>query len=185
MQPLARPHRTNRLQRYSDGNPDVGVPTVEEVVAVVDVADVHVVIRVPIVPPILRPWVDQRHPIAVIPEPGSSAHDTERVSVDTEPVLRTEVSTESGVGDAVCLVAAALLPATVFQLPASLPMLLPRAVSLPLPVLLSTVTLWGSVSLLALLILLCKRGSSDPEEQSQHRCARDSDRSHVWHLHDG
>ena len=165
MQPRSRLHRRDRLQGDSDGNSDTGMSAVEQVVTVIDVADVDVVGVVPVVRPGFRPRVNETEPIAAILEPGISADDTERATLDTKPMLRPKVSTESRVGDSITLVAATLLPGAVVRLPAPCAMLLPSALpdalsfldTLRSPV----VLLSGMVPLIALRTVLCDGRSGD------------------------
>ena len=105
------------LHRDADRNSDVGVPAVEQVVAVVDVGDINVVGVVPVIRPIFRPWVNEAEPIAVVLEARISAHNQEGQAVDAEPMIRPKVSTEPVVRDAVAVVATTLLPIAVVGIP--------------------------------------------------------------------
>ena len=89
------------------------MPAVEQVVAVIDIADVNLVGVVPVVRPGFGPWVYETEPIAAILELGIPARDTEGAALDTKPMLRSEVATVSRVGDSLALVAATLLPGAV------------------------------------------------------------------------
>lgn len=118
VQPLSKLHRVDALQRDADRNSDVGIPTVVQVVAVIEVGDINVVVVVPIVAPVFRPWVNSTDPIATVLEARVSANHQEREAVDAEPMLRPKVSTEAMVRNAVAVVAATLLPSAVLRLPA-------------------------------------------------------------------
>jgi hypothetical protein len=58
-----------------DRDSDVGIPAVEQVIAVVDIGQVNVVGVIPVVRPVLRPWVNSAKPIALILETWISAND--------------------------------------------------------------------------------------------------------------
>ena len=83
---------------------------VEQVIPVVDVGDINVVIVIPVIPPVFRPWVNQTYPVALILEAWVSANNHEGQAVDAESMVRPKVSTEAVVRDAVAVVASALLP---------------------------------------------------------------------------
>src|SRR6185369_5503977 len=111
MQPLAGLHAVNaRLQRDADRNPNGRVPTVVQVIAVVDVSDINVVGVVPVIRPIFWPRINKTEPIAAVLEAGISAHNLERPSVNSEPMIRPKVSTEPVIRDAVAVVTTTLLP---------------------------------------------------------------------------
>jgi hypothetical protein len=101
------------LQRDADRNSDVGIPAVVHVVAVIDVGDINVVGVVPVVRPVLRPWVNRTEPITLVLEAWVSADNQERETMDPEPVIRSKVSAVTVVRDAIAVVAAALLPGAV------------------------------------------------------------------------
>jgi len=117
MQPLPRLHRVEPLHRDIDCHSDVGIPAVEQVVPVVDVSDIDVVGVVPVIRPVFRPRVDHTEPIAVVLEAWESAHNQEGEAVDAEPMVLAKVSTEALIGNAVAVVAAALLPAAMVGIP--------------------------------------------------------------------
>jgi len=117
VQPLPRLHRLEPLKRDVDCNSFAGIPPIVEVVTVVDVVDVDVVVVVPVVPPVFRPRVDGADPIALVLEAWVSAYNQEGKAVDAEAVARAKVSAVPVVGNAVTLVAAALLPVAVVGLP--------------------------------------------------------------------
>jgi hypothetical protein len=118
VQPLPRLHRFIPLQRNADGNSGAGIPAVEQVIAVVDIHDIDVIVVVPVIPPIFRPWVNETEPIAAVLEAGISAHNQEWQSVDAEPMVWPKVSTEPVVRDAIAVIATALLPSAVLGIPA-------------------------------------------------------------------
>jgi len=106
------------LHRDADRNSGLGIPAVEQVIAVVDVHDIDVVVVVPVIPPVFRPWVNETEPIAAVLEAGISAHNQEGESVNTEPMVPTKVSAEAVVRNAIAVVAATLLPGAVIGIPA-------------------------------------------------------------------
>src|SRR6266404_5242250 len=106
------------LHRDADRNSNVRIPAVVQVVAVIDVGDINVVVVVPVIPPVFRPRVNGTDPIALVLEARVAAHNQEREAVDTEPMLRPKVPTESVIRDAVAAVAATLLPGAVVGIPA-------------------------------------------------------------------
>ena len=101
------------LERDTDRNPGVGIPTVVQVIAVIGIGDIHVVVVVPVISPVFWPWVYETDPIALVLEARISAHNQERQAVDTESMVRPKVSAVPVIRDAVTDVAAALLPIAV------------------------------------------------------------------------
>ena len=91
---------------------------VVKVIAVVDVGDINVVVVIPVISPIFRPWVNETNPKALILEARIPAYNQEGSSVDAEPMVRPKVSTEPVIRDAVAMVAATLLPVAVVGVPA-------------------------------------------------------------------
>ena len=118
MHPLARVHPRTPLHRDADRYSDVGIPAVVQVVAVVDVSDVDVVVVIPVIAPVFRPWVNKTYPIALILEARVPTNDQERQAVDAEPMVATKVSAVTVVRDAVAVIAATLLPVAVVRVPA-------------------------------------------------------------------
>jgi len=91
---------------------------VEQVIAVVDVGDINVVVVIPVIAPVFRPWVNETDPIALVLKARISAHNQEWEAIDSEPMVRPKVSTEPVVRDAITVVAATLLPGPVVRIPA-------------------------------------------------------------------
>jgi len=106
------------LHRDADRNSGLGIPAVEQVIAVVDVHDIDVIRVVPVIPPVFWPRVNETEPIAAVLEAGISAHNQEGQSVDAESMVRTKVSTKPVVRDAVAVVATTLLPSAMVGIPA-------------------------------------------------------------------
>ena len=115
-----------RLHRDADCYSNIGMPAVEQVITVVDVADIDIVGVIPVRRPGFWPRVNETEPIAAVLEAGISAHNQEGQPIDSEPMFRPKVSTESIVRNAVAVVAAALLPSAVVRLPTSRAMPPPR-----------------------------------------------------------
>jgi len=90
---------------------------VVKVVAVVDVGDINVVVVIPVISPVFRPWVNETDPIALILEARISAYNQEGQAIDTEPMVWAKVSTIPVIRDAVSVVATTLLPAAVVRIP--------------------------------------------------------------------
>ena len=113
---------------YVDGDcdPVPGVPAVVQVIAVFGVNDIHVIVVVPIVRPVLWPWVHETEPKAAVLEARVPSIQLHRVPVDAEPVIRTKVATITVIWNTVAVVAATLLPVTVLGLPVTCAMLLPH-----------------------------------------------------------
>ena len=116
MQPLAKLHQP--LQRDPDCNSHVGMSAVIEIITVVDVAYVDFVCVIPVVRPVLRPWIHQAEPISPVLKAGKTANYQEWPPVNAESVLRPKISTVARVWDAVTVVASALLPGVMVRLPA-------------------------------------------------------------------
>ncbi len=109
----ASPEAHRFLHRDADRNSRAGIPGIEQVVAVVYIGDINIVVVIPVIPPVIRPRVNQTDPIALVLEARISAHNQERQSINAEPMIPPEVSTETVVRDAVAVVAATLLPGAV------------------------------------------------------------------------
>jgi hypothetical protein len=118
VQPLPKLHRVEPLHRDADRNSNVGIPAVEQIVAVIDIGDVDVVGVVPVIRPVSWPRVNHAEPIAVVLEAGISAHNEEGETVNAEPVVLAKISAEAIVRNAVAVVATTLLPVAVVGIPA-------------------------------------------------------------------
>ena len=103
------------------------MPAVEEVIAVVLVADINIVRVIPVVTPISWPWVDQAEPVPFVLEAGEPADNHEWEASNPETVTCAEESAVTRLWDAVAVVSAALLPAPVIRLPVIRAMVLPGA----------------------------------------------------------
>ena len=106
------------LQRDPDCNSRVGVAAIIQVITIVDVADVDFVSVIPVVRPVLRPWIHQAEPITPVLKARKTSNYQERPAVDSEPMLRPKISTEASIRDAITVVASALLPCVMVRLPA-------------------------------------------------------------------
>ncbi len=115
-----------RLHRDADRDSNIGIPAVEHVIAVVDVGHVNNVGVVPVIRPVLRPWVNSAKPIALVLEAWIPANDQERQPVDAEAVVRAKISSIAVARNAIAVVPASLLPVAVVRLPAVCAVLLPR-----------------------------------------------------------
>src|ERR1035438_9487513 len=109
-----------------DCDPVPGVPAVVQVIAVFGVNDIHIIVVVPVVRPVLWPWVHETEPKAAVLEARRPAIHLHWVPVDPEPVIRTKVATITVIWNAVAVVAATLLPVAVLGLPVMCAMLLPH-----------------------------------------------------------
>jgi len=112
---------------HVDGNRDSipGIATVVKIVAVVRIGDVHVVVVVPVVGPVFRPGINQAEPEPAILEARIPANHHHGVTVDAKRMACAEVTVVAVFGDAISLVATALLPVAVLGLPVVCAMLLP------------------------------------------------------------
>jgi hypothetical protein len=115
------------IQIHVDCDSIPGMLTVVHVIAVSGVVDVHVIVVVPIVRPVFRPWVNDTEPKAAILEPGVPTRKNYWETVKPEPVNLAEGVTETVVGNTVTVVAASLLPPAVLGLPAPRAILKPHA----------------------------------------------------------
>jgi hypothetical protein len=103
----------------------IRIPAIVQVIPAIDGVDVNVVILVPSVSPVFRIRINKNEAIATVLEAWIPAHHQEGEAVDAEPVISAIMPTEIIVGNAVAVVAAALLPCAVLGLPAAGAMLLP------------------------------------------------------------
>ncbi len=106
------------LHGDTDRNSDVGITAVVQVIAVVDVGHANVVVVIPVVLPVFRPWVDKTYPTALILEARVTTNGHEGEAIDAKPMVPAEVSSISVVGNAVAVVGATLLPVAVVRVPA-------------------------------------------------------------------
>jgi len=104
----------------------VGIARIDQVIPAIHPLDVHGVGVIPVTRPVVGPWIEHLHPIAVIPESRVPFDSLERQSVDAEAMTFSEVRAEAIVGDAVTVVSTALRPGAVLGLPVLRPVLLPR-----------------------------------------------------------
>jgi hypothetical protein len=125
------------VQVNVDGDAIARIPAVVQVISVARVVDVHIIVVIPIVGPVFRPWIGEAEPIATVLKAGISADDHHRVAVNAERVIRTKVTAIAVFGNAIAVVAPALLPITVLRLPVTRATLLPGSLLFALlPVLL-------------------------------------------------
>ncbi len=101
------------LHRDADGDADARISLVVHVIPIVLIDDIHVVGLVPVVGPSVRPRVNQAEPEAAVLEAWVSANHHIRLVIDDEPVVRSKVAVVAVVGNAIAVVAAALLPCVV------------------------------------------------------------------------
>jgi hypothetical protein len=113
---------------HVDGDCDSipGIPAVVHVIAVLGVDDVYIIVVVPIVGPVFRPWVHETEPKAAVLEARIPAVQLHRVPVNAEPVIRTKAHAITVIRNAVAVVTATLLPVAVLGLPVTRAMLLPH-----------------------------------------------------------
>ncbi len=125
MQSLLKTAPNARLERETDGEPDSRIAPVVQVIAPINIDDVDFVVVVPVGAPVLRIRIKDRHPVTAVLEAGISADYQERQSLNPEAMVWSEIAAEPGVGDAIAVIASALLPGPVVVLPVAGPVLLP------------------------------------------------------------
>jgi hypothetical protein len=139
------------LHRDADRDPNTWVASVVQVIAVVDIADIDLVIVVPVVAPVGRPRVNDTQPVAVVLEARIPANHDEGQALNTETMVRAEITAKTVVRNAISVVATALLPCAMVRLPVPCPVLLPGSL---LDMLLCLAWLWRGASLLPGVLLL-------------------------------
>jgi hypothetical protein len=118
----------NHLKRDANCNPGaVRIPTVIQVIPVIEVLDINIVRLVPVVSPVFWIRINGTEPIATVLEARIPANLHEGEAVDAERVIPTIVATEIVVRNTVAVVAAALRPSAVLGVPALSTTLLPGA----------------------------------------------------------
>ena len=115
------------LHGDADRNSNVGISAVVHVIAVVRIGDINVVVVIPVIPPVFRPWVHETDPVALILETRVPTHNHEGQAVDVESMVLTKISTVAIVRNAVALISATLLPIAMVGIPVLRAVLLPRA----------------------------------------------------------
>jgi len=88
-----------------------------KIVAVVGVVEVHVIVFIPQRRPVLRPGIDESHPITVVLEARESADKNHREVIDAEEVVAPKIAMETGVRNAIAVITTALRPRVVFVIP--------------------------------------------------------------------
>jgi len=111
---------------YGDCDPIHGVPPVVQVIAIFRVNDIDIIVFVPVVRPVLWPWVHETEPKTGVPEARVPAIYFDRVCVDAEPVIRTKVAAIVLIRNAVAAVTTTFPPVAVFGPPVTGAMLLPH-----------------------------------------------------------
>jgi hypothetical protein len=122
------PSKRQLIHKDGDCDSIPRIATVVQVIAVVRVFDIHIIVVVPVVGPVFRPWVNRTEPEATVLEPEVPANFFHGVAVDAEGVFRTKVAIVAIVGNAVPVVAAALLPGAMLGLKVMRAMLVPCTV---------------------------------------------------------
>jgi len=144
-------HTDGLLLRDADRDADTRISSVEQVIAVINVVDIYVVVVVPAISPFARPWIHKADPIPAVLKPWVSANGHGGKATDAKSMLRSEVSAVPALGDAIPVVAAALLPAAVIGLPVFCTVLLPGAVPIALPRLVAIVA--ATIAAVGVLLL--------------------------------
>ncbi len=140
--PRASPSAILRYVAYIDADCD-SIPRIAPVVQIISVpgvVDINVVVRVPVVRPIFRPWVNNVEIKTAVLEAGISADHHHGIAVDAERVRWSKISSVTLLRNPVAVISAALLPIAVFGLPVVRATVLPGA---PLCGLLSVLLLLG------------------------------------------
>lgn len=119
------------LHHDRDREPDLRIPAVEKVVAII-VVDVDIVGVVPIFRPVFRPRVNKQEREPSIDETWIP-HVDSRPRSDAEEVPAAEIDTELVLGNVVAPIAAALRPCAMVRVPMLCAILCPGSSSLPAP----------------------------------------------------
>ncbi len=90
---------------------------VVHVVSVVDVVDIDIVSPIPGRRPCFRAGIDDAKPVSTELEAGIAFDYDDRNLVDAEPVSAAEMGAEAIVGNAIPVVSAAIVPATMLTVP--------------------------------------------------------------------
>ncbi len=144
------------LHRDADRDPAFWIAPVIEVITVVNKDDVDLVVVVPVVAPFSWPRIHNAQPVSAILKARVAALHPERQTMDSESMLRAEITAKAIVRDAVACIATALAPGAMIRLPVRGPMLLPGSL---LVVLLPKVApLDGRAPVLAVVLLLSADG---------------------------
>jgi hypothetical protein len=101
--------------RYRDS--DARIVRVIQIVTIICVVQIDVIGLVPVRRPIVRPRIDERNPIAVVLESRKPADKQYRKTAYPEMVVTSEIETETGIGNAIAIVSATLLPRFVIAAP--------------------------------------------------------------------
>src|SRR5579859_7741544 len=120
------------LTRDADRDAHTGISAVEQVIAVIDIADIHVIAVVPVISPFAGPRIHKADPVTAVLKAGVSANGHEGEATNTKAMLRSKVSAVTILRDPIPVVAAALLPGAVIGLPVVRTVLLPGALPVAL-----------------------------------------------------
>lgn len=112
------------LHRDADCDPNARVSAVEEVIAIVLIADIHIVRVIPVIVPISRPGIDHAEPIASVLEARVPTNYQEGKAADPEAMAGAKVSIEPRLRNPIASVPSTLLPASMVRLPVARAVLL-------------------------------------------------------------
>ncbi len=121
------------VHRHGHRNSILRILAVVQIIAVVGVVKVNIIVVVPIVRPILRPWIDDTDPVSAVPEARISAEHCHTIPTQAERMLRSKVFAITELRDPVTDVAAAFPPVPMLRPPIVCAMFIPDARELNAP----------------------------------------------------
>ena len=99
---------------------------VVQIISVIGIVDIDVIALIPVDRPVFRHRVKESEPIAVILKARIPGKNHQRKAENAEPVVPAKIAPETVLRNPIPVVAAALLPGAMLNLPATCTMLLPN-----------------------------------------------------------
>ena len=104
---------------------NAGISWIIQVISAIVIFDVYVICVIPVIGPVLWPWIDHGKPETIDLEAWKALYHSHGHTINAEPVGFSKRGAEAIVRNAVAMISAALLPIAVLGFPVTGAMLLP------------------------------------------------------------